>query len=107
MDLEQLVGESREREPEPLAPRERLVVGMSAIALVLATAGLAAIIPAERNSEPLIVALLTILFAVACRVEFEIGRIHAVPTQLVLVPVLPGAVADRPAAGRGRLPPRR
>jgi putative nucleotidyltransferase with HDIG domain len=87
MDLDQLVGEAREREPEPMQPRERIVVGMSAVGLVLATAGVAAILPAERNSDPLIVVLLTILFAVACRVEFEIGRVHAVPTQLVLVPM--------------------
>jgi putative nucleotidyltransferase with HDIG domain len=87
MDLEQLVGEAREREPEPLDARERLVTGASAAAMVLTTAGLAALIPVERHSDLLIVVALTLLFAVACRVEFEIGRIHAVPTQLVLVPM--------------------
>jgi hypothetical protein len=87
MDLDQLVGEAREREPEPLQPRERLVVGISAIGLVLATAGLSAILPAEPHADPLIVVLLTVLFAVACRVGFEIGRIYALPGQLVLVPM--------------------
>jgi putative nucleotidyltransferase with HDIG domain len=87
MDFEQLVGEAREREPEPMEPRERIVVGISALGLLLATAGLAAILPAEGDSDPLIVVVLTILFATASRVEFEIGRIYAVPTQLALVPM--------------------
>src|SRR5829696_2433031 len=87
MDLEQLVGEAREREPEPFAPRERLIVGAAALALLLATAGVAALLPADRNADALIVVVLTLLFAVSSRVEFEIGRIHAVPTQLVLVPM--------------------
>ena len=87
MDLEQLVGEARQREPEPLEPRERLVTGGAAALVLLATAGVAAILPADRDADPLMLVLLTILFALASRVEFEIGRIHAVPTQLVLVPM--------------------
>src|SRR3954470_21937822 len=88
MDLEQLVGEAREREPEPLSAHERLVAGASAVALLFATAGCAALLPADRHSDPLIVIALTLLFAAACRVEFEIGRIHAVPAQLVFIPML-------------------
>jgi hypothetical protein len=87
MDLEQLVGEAREREPEPLAPRERAVAGTAAAGLLLAVVGIAAILPPDRHADPAIVAVLTILFAVACRVEFEIGRAHAVPAQLILVPM--------------------
>src|SRR3954454_6565812 len=87
MDLEQLVGEAREREPEPLDPRERLITGTAAAGLLLATAGVAAVLPADRHVAPLMTAVLTILFALASRVEFEIGRIHAVPIQLVLVPM--------------------
>jgi putative nucleotidyltransferase with HDIG domain len=88
MDLEQLVGEAREREPEPLAPRERAVAGAAAAGLLLAVVGITAILPPDRHAEPAIVVVLTILFAVACRVEFEIGRIHAVPAQLVFIPML-------------------
>src|SRR5215211_125631 len=87
MDFEQLVGEAREREPEPLAPRERLLAGVAALGLILATAGVAAVLSTDRHAQPAMMALLTVLFAVASRVEFEIGRIHAVPTQLVLVPM--------------------
>src|SRR4051812_26213474 len=87
MELEQLVDEAREREPEPFQPRERLIVGASALGLVLATAGLAAILPTDRTADPLIVVLLTLMFAVASRVEFEIGRIHAVSSQLLVVPM--------------------
>ena len=87
MDLEQLVGEAREREPEPMEPRERLISGLYAVGLLLATVGVAAVLPADREVDPLIVVLLTLLYAAACRVEFEIGRIHAVPSQFVLVPM--------------------
>ena len=87
MDLEQLVGEAREREPEPFAPRERLIVGIAALGLLAATAGIAAVLPADRDADVLTVVVLTLLFAASSRVEFEIGRIHAVPTQLVLVPM--------------------
>src|SRR5215203_4440391 len=88
MDLEQLVGEAREREPQPLDPRERLITGLSALGLLLATVAIAAVLPADRHSGAAIVIVLTVLFALSTRVEFEIGRIHAVPTQLVLVPML-------------------
>ena len=87
MELEELVGEAREREPEPFQPHERLIVGAAALGLVLATAALSAILPADRPAAAWIVVVLTLLFAVSSRVEFEIGRIHAVPTQLVLVPM--------------------
>ena len=87
MDLEQLVGEAREREPEPLEPRERLITGLLAAGLLVATVGLAALIPTGRDADPLIVVALTVLYAIACRVEFEIGRIHAVPAQIVLIPM--------------------
>src|SRR3954452_23203301 len=87
MDLEQLVGEAREREPEPLEPHERLITGLSAAGLLLATVGVAAVLPTDRHADPLMVGLLTVLLAIACRVEFEIGRVHAVPAQLVIVPM--------------------
>src|SRR5688500_9774959 len=87
MDLAQLVGEARKREPEPFQPRERLIVGVAALGLLLATVGAAALLPTDRDADPLIVVVLTLLFALASRVAFEIGRIHAVPTQLVLVPM--------------------
>src|SRR3954453_23224200 len=87
MDLEQLVGEAREREPEPLEPRERIVTGIAAAGLLLPPAGVAAVLPTDRHASPLIVIALTVLFAGACRVEFEVGRVHAVPAQLVLIPM--------------------
>ena len=87
MDLEQLVGEAREREPEPLEPRERLVAGASAAVLLATTAALATVLPADRHVDPVFVVVLTVLLAVSCRVEFEIGRMHAVAAQLVLVPM--------------------
>jgi putative nucleotidyltransferase with HDIG domain len=86
MDLDQLVGEAREREPEPLPQRERLVLGLFAAGMLLATAGLSAILPMDRHASAATVGVLTLLLAVASRVEFEIGRVHAVPVQVVVIP---------------------
>jgi putative nucleotidyltransferase with HDIG domain len=87
MDLDELVGEARQREPQPLSPRERWIVGASALGLILATAAVNAILPADRHAEPAIIVALTLLFALAARVEFEVGQITAVPAQLILVPM--------------------
>lgn len=88
MDVEQLVGEARAGEPEPFDSRERAIVGASALGMLLATAALGAVLPDDRPASlPLLLALV-LLYAIASRVEFEIGRVHAVPTQLVFVPML-------------------
>ena len=66
MDLEQLVGEAREREPEPLEPRERCVTGgAAALGSCSRPPELAALLPTDRAADPLIVVVLTILFALA------------------------------------------
>ncbi|MEA2481463.1 MAG: hypothetical protein QOJ07_3385 [Thermoleophilaceae bacterium] len=88
MDVDELVGEAREREPQPMAARERTVVGASALGLLLATAGLAAILPRGHVGDPLIVLALVGMFAVASRVEFEFGPANVMPCQLVFVPML-------------------
>jgi putative nucleotidyltransferase with HDIG domain len=71
-----------------MAARERTVVGASAFALLLATAALSFVLPADRPSEPWIVVVLVGLFAWGSRVEFEVGSNTAVPAQLVFVPML-------------------
>jgi HD-GYP domain-containing protein (c-di-GMP phosphodiesterase class II) len=88
MDLDELVGEAREREPQPMATRERTALMVSTVALVSATAGLAALLPNDRHPDVLIVVALVAMFAVAARVEFEIGQNNAMPGQLVFLPML-------------------
>ncbi|MEA2443946.1 MAG: hypothetical protein QOJ12_1238, partial [Thermoleophilales bacterium] len=68
--------------------RERTIVGASALALLLATAGLSFVLPSDPPAEPWIVVALVGLFAWGSRVEFEVGSNTAVPAQLVFVPML-------------------
>jgi HD-GYP domain-containing protein (c-di-GMP phosphodiesterase class II) len=49
---------------------------------------LAALAPTDRSPSILVVALVLAAYAVASRVEFEVGNGAAVPTQLVFVPML-------------------
>jgi putative nucleotidyltransferase with HDIG domain len=88
MDLDALVQQARSRQPRPMAPRERTVVGASALALLLATFALSFVLPAGGPAEPWIVVALVGLFAWGSRVEFEVGSNTAVPAQLVFVPML-------------------
>jgi putative nucleotidyltransferase with HDIG domain len=71
-----------------MKPRERTVAGAIALALLVACVGLTFILPAGDTPDPLVVCGLLVAFAVASRVEFEIGPIIAVPVQLVFVPML-------------------
>ncbi len=84
--VEQLVEESRERIARELAGRDRwvtavLALGFAAVAFPLALAP-------GGHVEPLRALVLVATYALASRVEFEIGIGAAVPTQLVFVPML-------------------
>lgn len=85
--LEELVEESRERISRRLRGRDRattlaLAAGFLIVACSLATVG------SVRTPSPGLVALLVLSYALASRVEFEIGAGSAAPTQLLLVPML-------------------
>ena len=99
---ERLVAHARDRDTRGLSRRERLAYaisaggcGLGAIALCDARAG--------PRSPPGRLALFVGLYALVSRVEFEIGSGSAIPTQLVLVPMLfalPSALVPLwPAAG--------
>jgi putative nucleotidyltransferase with HDIG domain len=110
MDLDRLVGEARDREPEAMTPRERAVAGAGALVFVAAATGVAALLPVRETADPLVAALLVAMFAVVWRVRFEIGAATVGAEQLVFVPMLlllpPGVVPLLVAAGYllGRLP---
>ena len=53
MDLEELVGEAREREIQPMPPRERAVAGAIAATFVLAAGAIALLVPMNRPVDPL------------------------------------------------------
>jgi HD-GYP domain-containing protein (c-di-GMP phosphodiesterase class II) len=83
-----MVGEARARRARRLPRREAIVRGLSGAAFVAAAAALAAILPSERESDPLLVLGLIAGYALVSRVRFEFGDTYVVPEQLVFVPML-------------------
>jgi HD-GYP domain-containing protein (c-di-GMP phosphodiesterase class II) len=59
-----------------------------ALAFVAVALPLALFLPTERSPSPLVVAMLVGVYVLAFRVDFEVSFGSAVPTQLVLVPML-------------------
>ena len=88
MELEDLVGEARERQVRPMPLRERAVAAAIALGFLLAAALTALLVPVNRSANPLVLALLVLLAVVARRVLFEIGNNEACPDQLVFIPIL-------------------
>ena len=83
-----LVGHARDRQGKRLAISERRVSGAGAAAFLLAAVAALLWLPESRAADPLMLAALVGLYAIVCRVEFEVGDGHAVPEQLVFVPML-------------------
>jgi HD-GYP domain-containing protein (c-di-GMP phosphodiesterase class II) len=71
-----------------MPPRERNFVSASALAMLVASVALTFVVPADGGFDPLIAAALVAMFAVASRVDFEIGPTSCVATQVVFVPML-------------------
>ncbi len=98
---EQLVEASRLREAEAPVGRDRAVAIASALAFLVVAGAMAVALPSERSPSLLVVAVLVAALAVASLVEFEVGSGHAVPTELVFVPmlfVLPASMVPLAAA---------
>ena len=57
-------------------------------AFIVAAASILAFLPTHRSASPLVVAMFVAAYALASRVSFEVGSGEAVPTTLVLVPML-------------------
>jgi HD-GYP domain-containing protein (c-di-GMP phosphodiesterase class II) len=85
---EALLEESRLRRRRALRGRERMVNAASVTAFVMAVAGLALLAPSGPTPSLALLAGLVAAYALASRVEFEIGSGSVVPTQVVLVPML-------------------
>src|SRR5919198_3306911 len=87
-DGDLLIEQSRELAGSHLRGRD----GLASLALALGFAGAAtALVVVSHSTRPLAastLALFVISYAVASRIDFEIGTGSAVPTQLVLVPML-------------------
>src|SRR5215218_9648511 len=87
-EAQRVIEERRARRLNRLARRDRATL-IGSVALFLTVAGaMAMLIPSERNPSVFTVALLLGAYAVAFRLDFEISSGSAVPTQLILVPML-------------------
>jgi HD-GYP domain-containing protein (c-di-GMP phosphodiesterase class II) len=88
VELEDFVEETRHRVATGLRGRDRLITGASGAAF-LATAVLLAALAGTSRSLPFGAAAVLIgCYALASRVEFEIGTGSAIPTQLIFVPMM-------------------
>jgi diguanylate cyclase (GGDEF)-like protein len=97
------IAASRERMRSRLLGRERTVTFSLGAAFVVAALVCAVAIPTETSFSLGLALLLIATYAAVSQVEFEIGPGSAVPTELVLLPMLfilpPGAVPLCVAAG--------
>jgi HD-GYP domain-containing protein (c-di-GMP phosphodiesterase class II) len=88
-ETERLLTEARERARHAFSRRERVTYWVSAVGF--AAAALALLLgPATARDLPQnwVVALLVVSYALASRLEFEVGSTLAIPTELVLVEML-------------------
>ena len=85
---ERLLQEARSRSNVDLSGRERNTRWLSAVAFVAVAASIAALLPSARTVSPWLLALMVVSYAFASRVEFEVGSGFALPTEVVLIPML-------------------
>jgi HD-GYP domain-containing protein (c-di-GMP phosphodiesterase class II) len=87
-DGDALIEERRARAAAPLERRDSRVTSVSALGFLAACALLQLAFPGDRHPSIGLLALLVAAYAVASKVEFEVGIGSAIPTQLVFVPML-------------------
>ena len=88
LEIQQSIEEGRARRLTELARDERVSLVVSNALLFAAAVATALLIPSHRSPSILAAVLLVAAYALAYRLEFEISTGSAVPTQLVLVPML-------------------
>lgn len=71
-----------------MAPRERLVLSVSAVAFLVVATVIASLVPDERNGGLALAVGLTLGYVLIERVRFEFGGGYGTAEQLVLVPIL-------------------
>ena len=76
------------RRPERMLAREQIADGAFALGFLVVAVLLSWLAAPERNLDPLLAAALVGAYALVARAEFPAGAGFAVPTQIVLVPML-------------------
>jgi putative nucleotidyltransferase with HDIG domain len=87
-DAQRVIEERRARRLSRLATRDRTMLVVSLGSFLAVAASLAVLLPSHRSPSAATVALLLIAYAVTFHLDFEVGSGSAVPTQLILVPML-------------------
>ena len=87
-DAQRVIEEQRARRLRSLATRDRAALVVSVAAFLATAVSLAVFLSSHRSPSLLTVALLVGAYALAFRLDFEVGTGSAVPTQLILVPML-------------------
>lgn len=82
------IAAARQRVRSGLSGRERTVTLTLGVGFLLAAAVCAFAIPSTTEFSLLAAALFVLTYAIVAQVEFEVGPGSAVPTQLVLIPML-------------------
>jgi putative nucleotidyltransferase with HDIG domain len=88
LGTQRLIEGGMTRRPERLLAREQIADGGFALGFLLCAVLLAVLAPAQRDLDPLLAAALVAAYAFVARAEFPAGAGFAVPTQIVLVPML-------------------
>jgi len=87
-DAQRVIEEQRARRLSRLAVRDRATLVVSLGLFLAVAAALALLLPSDRSPSVATVALLLAAYAVTFHLDFEVGSGSAVPTQLILVPML-------------------
>lgn len=87
-DEERLLAASLERRGHHLARRERLGHGLFAAGFLVAATAFAILAPADRELSVGVAVAMVAAYAVLAGAEFSTGAGYAVPTQVVVVPML-------------------
>src|SRR5213083_1475823 len=87
-NVDALIEQSRELAATPLGDRDRLASLLLAIPFLLVSVALAVLAHSARQAGLWTFVVFVVSYALASRIDFEIGTGSAPPTQLVLVPML-------------------
>ena len=82
------IEDARARASERLGGRDSRAALVGALAFLAVAVPFAFLTPSDRATSPGVFVLLVLAYAVAARVEFEVGPGFAVPTEIVFVPML-------------------
>jgi HD-GYP domain-containing protein (c-di-GMP phosphodiesterase class II) len=88
LDADSLIEQTREMAASPLRDRDRLASLLLGAGFLVTAVALAADVDSHRHASVWLVLLFVASYAISSVIEFEIGTGSAVPTQLMLVPML-------------------